>query len=221
AVQVSQYVLWDRPNLTDKVRAGTLTFSDGSTLYVGQLPDNASSGYSVSFATKSITSVKFTVTQAVGANIGLSEFQVFGSGGGGGGVSASGVSLNPTTVTGGNTSQGTVTLSGPAPTNGAVVALSSSNTAAATVPASVTVTANTTSANFTVTTPTVSASTSSTISASYGGSSPSAVLSVLPSSSGGDIALTATVTDSSENAAHGQQGYKAIDGVIDGYPGDY
>jgi len=80
-VQISQIVLWDRPNLTDNVRAGTLTFSDGSTLSVGQLPDNASSGYSVSFPTKSITSVKFTVTQAVGANIGLSEFQAFATGG--------------------------------------------------------------------------------------------------------------------------------------------
>src|SRR5207253_2592317 len=72
---------------------------------------------------------------------------------------ASGVTLSPASVIGGNTSQATLTLSGRAPANGAVVMLSSSNTAAATVPASVTVTANTTSANFTVTTSTVSVST--------------------------------------------------------------
>ena len=64
----------------------------------------------------------------------------------------------------------------------------------------------------------VSASTSSTISASYGGSSPSAVLTVTAQA---DIAFSATVTDSSENASTGQLGIKAIDGVIDGYPGDF
>src|SRR6185437_13580720 len=49
------------------------------------------------------------------------------------------VSLNPTSVVGGNTSQGTVTLSGTAPAGGAVVTLTSSNTGVATVPARVTV----------------------------------------------------------------------------------
>src|SRR6266436_5822463 len=49
-------------------------------------------------------------------------------------VSLSSLSLSSTSVTGGNSSSGTVTLSGAAPTGGATVALSSSNTAAATVP---------------------------------------------------------------------------------------
>ena len=78
-VQVTQIVLWDRPNLSDNVQAGTLSFSDGSTLSVGQLPNNATSGFTVSFSTKTISSVRFTVTQAVGSNIGLAEFQVFGT----------------------------------------------------------------------------------------------------------------------------------------------
>jgi hypothetical protein len=78
------------------------------------------------------------------------------------------VTLTPTTVPGGAVSTGTVTLSSGAPASGAVVTLSSSNTAAAQVPASVTVAANATTANFTVTTSVVSANTTATISANYG-----------------------------------------------------
>jgi len=88
--------------------------------------------------------------------------------------------LNPTSVTGGNSSTGTVTLSGPAPAGGAQVALSSSNTAAATVPSSVTVPAGATSATFTVSTSAVAASTTVTISAGYGGVTRSASLTVAP-----------------------------------------
>src|SRR5882762_10213680 len=79
------------------------------------------------------------------------------------------VALNPMSVIGGSPSAGTVTLSGPAPSGGAAVSLSSDNTAAATVPAIVTVAAGASSASFTVTTSSVTASTSVTISASYAG----------------------------------------------------
>ena len=78
-VQVSRIALWDRPNVWDNVKAGTLSFSDGTAVAVGQLPDDASSPFVASFATKSITWVRFTITAAKGLNIGLSEFQVFGS----------------------------------------------------------------------------------------------------------------------------------------------
>ena len=83
------------------------------------------------------------------------------------GVTVASLSLNPASVAGGTSSQGTVTLSGPAPSGGVTVTLSSSNTAAAQVPASVVVPAAATSATFTITTSSVSSSTSSTISASY------------------------------------------------------
>ena len=62
------------------------------------------------------------------------------------------VTFNPSTVTGGQPSTGTVTLSRAAPTGGSVVALASSNTAAATVPASITVPAGATSGTFIATT---------------------------------------------------------------------
>lgn len=90
------------------------------------------------------------------------------------------LTLNPTSVIGGNSSTGTVTLSGPAPTGGAQVVLSSSNTTVAHVPASVTVAAGATSATFTVSTSAVGASTAVTISGAYGGVSRTASLTVQP-----------------------------------------
>ncbi len=83
-------------------------------------------------------------------------------------AAASTVTLNPISVPGGATSTATVTLNGPAPTGGAIVTLSSNNTAAAQVPASVTVAAGATTAVFTVTTSVVSANTTVTVSATYG-----------------------------------------------------
>lgn len=85
--------------------------------------------------------------------------------------------LNPSSVTGGSSSKGTVTLSTPAPSTGALVALKSSS-AIATVPASVTIASGTTSASFTIKTSPVASSTSSTITASYSGVSSAATLSV-------------------------------------------
>ena len=90
------------------------------------------------------------------------------------------VSLSPTSVVGGNGSQGTVTLTSAAPSGGAVVSLSSSNTSAATVPASVTVASGATSATFTVGSASVTASTPVTISAAFGGVSRTATLTVTP-----------------------------------------
>jgi Bacterial Ig domain len=93
-------------------------------------------------------------------------------------ITLSSLTLNPSGVTGGNSSTGTVTLSNPA-SNGAVsVTLSSSNTTVASVPASVTVPAGATSATFTVTTFPVAFSTSVNISASYLGTTQTANLTV-------------------------------------------
>ncbi|MCX7925686.1 MAG: S8 family serine peptidase [Fimbriimonadales bacterium] len=90
------------------------------------------------------------------------------------------LSLNPTSVVGGNSSTGTVTLTAAAPSGGFVVNLSSSNPSVASVPSSVTVPAGATSANFTVSTSAVSSSTSVTITASAGSVSRTATLTVNP-----------------------------------------
>src|SRR6267378_2920780 len=95
-------------------------------------------------------------------------------------LTLSSLAVNPTSVNGGSPSTGTVALSGPAPSGGAVISLSSDNTAAATVPAGVTVAYGATSATFTVSTSAVTASTPLTITASYGGGTKTASLTVTP-----------------------------------------
>jgi hypothetical protein len=96
-------------------------------------------------------------------------------------ASLSSLTLNPRTVVGGpQSSTGTVTLSAAAPSGGAQVSLSSSDTATAQAPSSVTVPAGATSATFTVTTSAVAASTSVTISASFTGVTQTASLTVMP-----------------------------------------
>jgi hypothetical protein len=90
----------------------------------------------------------------------------------------SSVSLSPTTVVGGISSTGIVTLSGPASPGGALVSLFSSNAAAAQVPASVTVPGGASSTSFTVTTSPVASNTSVTISAVYNMVTQSAALTV-------------------------------------------
>jgi hypothetical protein len=119
------------------------------------------------------------------------------------------VTLNPTSVIGGTPSTGTVTLNGPAPAGGAVVALSSNN-GAATVPASVIVGAGATTANFTVTTSPVGAVTSPTITGTCNGTqtatltvNPPALASVSlnPTSVIGGNISTGTVTLTSPAAA--------------------
>jgi len=94
-------------------------------------------------------------------------------------VSITGLSISPSSITGGNSATGRLTLSGPAPSGGAAVSLQSTN-AAARVPAAVTVSAGQTTATFSITTAVVSSNQSSTISASYGGRTLTAVLGVNP-----------------------------------------
>ena len=77
----------------------------------------------------------------------------------------SGLSLSASSITGGGSVTGTVTLASAAPSGGEGVSLSSSNTAAATVPSSVTVASGQTTATFTVQTKTVDPTTTVTISA--------------------------------------------------------
>ena len=85
------------------------------------------------------------------------------------GATLSGVSVNPSSVTGGSPSTGTVSLTGAAPSGGAVVTLTSSNPTAVSVPASLTVPAGSSSAQFTATTSAVAATTPVTITASNAG----------------------------------------------------
>ncbi len=70
--------LYDRVNLNDNILAATLTFSDGTSVVVGELPAN---GWvkEIMFDPKTVSWVRLTVDE-VGAstsNVGLSEMEVF------------------------------------------------------------------------------------------------------------------------------------------------
>lgn len=89
----------------------------------------------------------------------------------------SSLTLNPTSVVGGNPAQGTVTISA-ASSSPTTVTLTSSSSPVVTVPASVTIPAGANTANFTVNTTSVSSSFNATITASLNGLSRSATLAV-------------------------------------------
>ncbi|HRF60738.1 MAG TPA: S8 family peptidase [Fimbriimonadaceae bacterium] len=112
-----------------------------------------------------------------------------GGGGGGGGTTAalSNLTVNPSTVIGGNNSTGTVFLTAAAPVGGFAVTLSSSNTAVARCGSSVTVAQGQTSANFTINTSLVSAQGTATFRATAGAVTKSANLVVNPE--GGSVTL--------------------------------
>jgi hypothetical protein len=78
---LTNVTLYDRPNSTDNVLAGTLLFSDGTSVAVGQLP-NDGTGLNVPFPSRSVAWVRFRVDNAVGSAIGLSEIEAYGSSGG-------------------------------------------------------------------------------------------------------------------------------------------
>jgi hypothetical protein len=94
------------------------------------------------------------------------------------------VSLNPTTVVGGTSSTGTVTLTAASPSGGTVVSLSDNSTSAST-PASVTVAAGATTATFTVGTTSVGSTTVVTLTATSGSTSRTADLTVTAAGGGG------------------------------------
>ena len=122
--------------------------SSSATFNIATTPVNASSTSTVT-ATLGTTNQTATLTVAP--------------------MALTGLSLNPTSVAGGNSSTGTVTLNGPAPSSGVSIALNSSLTSAATVPATITVAAGQSSATFTVNTFSTTKQKSATIQASFSG----------------------------------------------------
>jgi len=114
-----------------------------------------------------------TITASQGTTVSKAAKLTIGASG------LSGLSLNPISVVGGGTSTGTVTLSGPAPTGGSVVNLTSNSTNAV-PPKSVTVQAGATSATFSVTTSVVASSISATITGTLGTTSKNATLNIGP-----------------------------------------
>ena len=78
-VESNRISLWDRPNNADHILAGTLEFSDGTKLEVGELPNDGKFPTTLTFPKKAFTWVKFTVNKTgdTTRNAGLAEIAVF------------------------------------------------------------------------------------------------------------------------------------------------
>jgi LmbE family N-acetylglucosaminyl deacetylase/mannose/fructose/N-acetylgalactosamine-specific phosphotransferase system component IIB len=217
AQTINDVVLYDRPNTNDQVTGGTLTFSDGSTVNVPSLNNNGAAT-TVTFPAKTTTSVLFTVTSvsSTTTNVGLAEIEIFAPQSGGGGNNAP-----PTADAGADqvvSTGATVQLDGSASydpggnpsyqwtqTSGPAVTLS-----------------NPTSVKPTFTAPSGATSLTFQLVVADGSqtSDPSSV-TIAVKEQEANVAPQASVTASSQNTSTGQTAAKAIDGVIDGYPGDY
>ena len=77
-ITTSKIWLFDRPTTNEHVLSGGITFSDGSIISVGELPNAGYSGKQITFPAKNIKWLEFTVL-GVGraSNIGLAEIAVF------------------------------------------------------------------------------------------------------------------------------------------------
>lgn len=114
-----------------------------------------------------------TITASLNGSAGSAQLQVVPA-------SIVGLSLSPSTVSGGSQHcTGLVTVSGAAPQGGITIPLASSGSSAK-VPASVTVMAGASTGLFTITTSAVKAATTATITATYALASKSAILTIVP-----------------------------------------
>jgi hypothetical protein len=114
-------------------------------------------------------------------------------------IALSSVSTTPSSVTGGSTTTGTVSLTGVAPSPGVDIALSSSN-AAVKVPSSVHVNTGASSANFGISTTAVAATTTATITANGSGVIRSTTVTVKPPALSALAAGTSVVGGDKETA---------------------
>ena len=72
---INKIVLYDRPSEKEHIAGGKLVFSDGSTVWVNQIPDDGT-GKAVTFETKTVDWVKFVTTDGTGKDLGFSEIEV-------------------------------------------------------------------------------------------------------------------------------------------------
>jgi hypothetical protein len=121
AIQVVR--LFDRINLTDHVTAGTLSFSDGSTVAVGALPNDGYAAFEARFATKLVKWLRFTIDTSSDATFepGLAELEALGTlpGGNSGGASAAGGAAGASGAAGNGGSAASVSGAGGSAASGA------------------------------------------------------------------------------------------------------
>jgi len=172
------------PNIQKVFRAmqkyGLIVADNGSDMYITGTYDTRWNNDVLNPAFSNLTANDFEVIQ-------LGYNSTVGS------AALSSISVNPSTVTGGQATSGTVNLTGAAPAGGVPVNLSSTNPAAM-VPSSVTVPASATSVSFPVTTVSVTSTTIGNISATYNGVTKSAALTVNPAAPAALSSLTLNPT---------------------------
>ncbi len=217
---VDRVMLYDRPNGSDQILSATLSFSDGSTVAVGPL-DNSGSGVEIIFSPRTVTNVKLTVNSVSSStgNVGLAEFKVFGT---------PGANFAPVANAGPDQTvveNALVYLDGSAskdPNNDPIISYQWTQTAGKAVAL-----ANATTAYPSFTTP--SGLTRNEVltfqlvvsDGTLSSAADSVNITVTAANPSPNVAPLASVTASSENTANGQLAVKAVDGVVDGYPGDY
>jgi hypothetical protein len=152
----------------------TLGTSDTSVITLPATVTVSANETSATFelSSSAVTSTKIVTVVATASGVGQTELLTVLP------TSLQSLSLIPSSIGAGNTSTGQVTMSNPAPTGGALVSLSSDDTAVATVPATVAVPAGETTATFSVTTAPIELGSTANISAAYGGDTRSATLRV-------------------------------------------
>lgn len=172
--------------------SGGLSFSVSSNSSVLSVPSTAfmsagSSSVSFNASTRSVTSSRDVTVRVSNNQLGSRQVTVRVTPSSSTVLTVSALTLTPSSVIGGNTAQGAITLSAAAPV-ATTVNLASSNTRAS-VPASVTVSAGASSATFNINTTSVTSTSSATISATLNGVTRSSTLTINPAS-----ATTDTVT---------------------------
>jgi len=215
-VTLNKVILHDRPNSNDQITAGTLVFSDGSTVPVPALANNGTAT-EITFPDRVVTSVQLKVTavSTTTERAGLAEFEAWGTTGG------TPTNQPPTANAGQDQTaptDATVTLNGTASTDpnpddnltyawrqtaGTTVDLTGADTATATfVPTS------TGTYTFELTVSDGQASSTDTVT----------ITVTNPSSTPTNIARRPGVSVTQSSDVPGQEGLKAIDGIADGYP---
>lgn len=76
--KINRIVLFDRPALREHIATCKLIFSDGSILWVNEIP-NDGTGKAIQFDTKNVTWIRFVVTDGTGKDLGFSEIEVYPS----------------------------------------------------------------------------------------------------------------------------------------------
>jgi len=161
---------------------GALVSFSSSNPAVASVPPNATVPENSFTATVTITTAAVqantvvTITASYNGTTRTANLTVTSPGGA---VTMQSLQTSPSSVTGGNTAQGVVTLTAAAPAGGQSVALSSSNPAAAGVPATMTVAGGSQTGVFNITTSAVSADTTVTIFGTSTGTTRSATLTVM------------------------------------------